>query len=228
MKILPCGDCAVSIRFEEKIAPEIHARVMAMDGAIKRAALSGVMECVPSYCALMVRYDPLQLTYKEISDAISTLSPEEAAHGQEGEIVELPVLYGGEYGPDLEFVASRAGLSVEEAVRLHTSVDYPVYMLGFTPGFPYLGGMDARLRLNTPRLDTPRTGVPAGSVGIAGAQTGVYPVASPGGWRIIGRTPAALYDPSRAEPFLLKAGQRLRFVPIGEAEYKRLEGGQGR
>lgn len=221
MRAVPCGDCAVSLRFGEGISPEIHAQVMAYADAVIKARIPGVVELVPSYCALMVRYDPLALTYREIADALLSLKPETIQTNEAAEVVELPVCYGGEYGPDLDFVAARAGLSAHEVIRIHSGVEYPVYMLGFTPGFPYLGGMDARIA--APRLDAPRTSVAAGSVGIAGAQTGVYPVASPGGWRIIGRTPVKLYDPAREEPFLLAAGRKLRFVPVGAAEFARLE-----
>ncbi|HWQ59495.1 MAG TPA: 5-oxoprolinase subunit PxpB [Clostridia bacterium] len=226
MKLLPCGDSAVSVRFEERIAPEVHREVMAFARAVECAAIPGVSELVPSYCALMVRYDPLLLSYEEVAKKLSCLKPDAAGEEASAEVVELPVCYGGEYGPDLAFVAARTGLSPEEVVRIHSGVDYPIYMLGFTPGFPYLGGMDTRLE--TPRLETPRTRVEAGSVGIAGIQTGVYPVASPGGWRIVGRTPKKLYDPSRAEPFLLRAGQKLRFIPIGEAEFLHILGGDAR
>ena len=221
MRILPCGDSAASVRFEEKIAIETHREVMAFARAVERAAIPGVVELVPSYCALTVLFDPLALSFDELGQMLSILTPDGAAEEEESGVVELPVCYGGEFGPDLDFVAQRAGLSLEETIRIHSSVDYPVYMLGFTPGFPYLGGMDERLA--SPRLDVPRTLVAAGSVGIAGAQTGVYPVASPGGWRLIGRTPARLYDPVREEPFLLRAGQRLRFKPIDGAEFRRLE-----
>ena len=226
MKLLPCGDSAVSVRFGERIDPGVHARVMAFARAVEQAAIPGVVGLVPSYCALMALYDPLALPFDELAQKLFALKPGEAAGEESADVVELPVCYGGEFGPDLDFVAQRAGLRVEEVVRIHSGVDYPIYMLGFTAGFPYLGGMDERLAV--PRLDTPRTLVAAGSVGIAGAQTGVYPVASPGGWRIVGRTPAKLYDPAREEPFLLRAGQKLRFVPVGAAEFARLIEEEGR
>ena len=133
-------------------------------------------------------------------------------------VVHVPTLYGGEHGPDLEYIADRAGMSVEEAVTIHSAEEYLVYMMGFTPGFPYLGGLDERLA--TPRLETPRQEIVAGTVGIAESQTGVYPVSSPGGWRLIGRTPLRLFDPSRESPSLLSAGNYLRFVPLsGEEEF---------
>lgn len=223
MNILPCGDSAVSIRFGEEISPLLNARVTGFACAVETAQIQGVLELVPSYCALMVRYDPLVLSYKEIVAALEGMKPAQAAAEEAGLLVELPVCYGGEYGPDLAYVAQHANLSVEEVVKLHTRTEYPVYMLGFTPGFPYLGGMETQLA--TPRLQTPRTQVAAGSVGIAGAQTGVYPMASPGGWQIIGRTPLKLYDPARDKPFLLAAGMKLRFVPIDEATFRALAGG---
>ena len=131
-----------------------------------------------------------------------------------------PVLYGGEMGPDLEFVAQNAGKTVEEVIAIHSSTEYLIYMLGFTPGFTYLGGMSEEIA--TPRLATPRVKIPGGSVGIAGAQTGVYPIDSPGGWQLIGRTPVRMYDPDRAEPILPQAGQYIKFYPIDQAEFDRI------
>ena len=180
-------------------------------------------ELVPAYCSLTVQYDSSLTSHTQLTAALTELcrhldGPAAAA----GTLVELPVLYGGFCGQDLDFVAQNAGLSPEQVIQIHSQTDYLIYMLGFTPGFPYLGGMDGRIA--APRLQTPRVRIPAGSVGIAGEQTGVYPIASPGGWQIIGRTPLRLFDPQREQPFLLSAGQRVRFVPIDEAEYRRLGG----
>ncbi|NLG86950.1 MAG: 5-oxoprolinase subunit PxpB, partial [Firmicutes bacterium] len=136
------------------------------------------------------------------------------------EITVIPVCYGGKFGPDLDYVCEHTGLSAEEVIQLHTGTDYLIYMLGFTPGFSYLGGMDERLA--TPRLKTPRTHIPAGSTGIAGKQTGIYPIDSPGGWQLIGRTPLKLYDPFRDPPVLLKAGNYVRFTAITEDEYEEI------
>ena len=138
----------------------------------------------------------------------------------EPEVIEIPVYYGGTCGPDLAFVAEHAGVSEEDAIALHSRVEYPIYMIGFAPGFCYLGGLDERLI--TPRLETPRTMVEAGSVGIANAQTGMYPSASPGGWQLIGRTPLRLFAPEREKPFLYQPGDRIRFVPISEDEYRQI------
>lgn len=135
-------------------------------------------------------------------------------------IVEIPVLYGGEYGPDIENIATHNNLSIEEVIKIHTSGEYLVYMLGFTPGFPYLGGMDKRIA--TPRLKTPRTKIPGGSVGIAGEQTGVYPIESPGGWQLLGRTPLNFFDPNNEKPFLINAGEYIKFVQISEEEYHKI------
>ena len=171
----------------------------------------------------MVQYDPMLVSFGDLREAISEVGSKlKDGKAGAGRLVEIPTLYGGEYGPDLEFVAEQAGLSVEEAVGLHSGVDYLVYMMGFTPGFPYLGGLPERLA--TPRLTTPRTVIPAGSVGIAESQTGVYPLASPGGWQLIGRTPLRLFDVERDPPSLISAGDRVRFVPLGsEDEYRCLE-----
>ena len=133
-------------------------------------------------------------------------------------VVEIPTIYGGEYGPDIEFVAEHNNISIDEVIEIHSSRNYLIYMLGFTPGFPYLGGMSEKIE--TPRLKTPRTKIPAGTVGIAGKQTGIYPIDSPGGWQLIGRTPVKLYDPFADPPVLLNSGDYLRFVPIDETEYK--------
>ena len=136
-------------------------------------------------------------------------------------VVEVPTVYGGEFGPDLSFVASHNHLSEDEVIAIHSGTDYLVYMLGFIPGFTYLGGMDSRIA--TPRLSSPRTLIPAGSVGIAGEQTGTYPSDSPGGWQIIGRTPVTMYDMSKAQAALLKAGDYVRYVPIDESEFHRIK-----
>jgi KipI family sensor histidine kinase inhibitor len=169
-----------------------------------------------------VQYEPLRISYEHL-----TATVEEVASGldhikiESPKIVHIPTFYGGEYGPDLEFVAKHNGLTTEEVVKLHSSTDYLVYMMGFAPGFPNLGGLSKKLV--TPRLRTPRVRIPDGSVGIAEAQTGVYPVASPGGWRLIGRTPLKLFDPDRTPPTLVRAGDYIRFVPVAsEQEYVEL------
>ena len=211
------GDSAVLVIFGDEISKKLNDRVRSFDESVMRAEITGIAETVPSYCADLVYYDPEVIGFDEICQALSDLatgSSEETS--EEGQLVEIPVVYGGEYGPDLKDVAQITGLTEEEVIDIHTSMEYPVYMLGFTPGFPYLGGMDERIAC--PRLEVPRTSIPAGSVGIAGSQTGVYPSETPGGWRIIGRTPLKLYDLKSEKPILLEPGMRIRFKRIREEE----------
>lgn len=174
--------------------------------------LPGGAELVPGYASLLVYYDCLQVDYAQVETwVIQRLAALEFLGEKPARRVEIPVQYGGDHGPDLQAVAQAHGLTPEDVIRIHSQRDYLVYMMGFTPGFPYLGEMDPQLA--TPRLSTPRSRVPAGSVGIAGEQTGIYPVDSPGGWRIIGWTAQRLFDPDRQPPFLLAPGDVVRFVP---------------
>lgn len=217
--ILPVGDCGWNVCFGNVISPEINAKVYALDHKIAEKKLSGIVETVPSYCTLTVYYRPERLDGEKLRRMLSDMSMQLTAQGQQDKIiVEIPVAYGGEYGPDLAFVAKHAGLSEDEVIRLHSQPDYLIYMMGFQPGFPYLGGLPEAL--HTPRLTTPRTRIPAGSVGIAGGQTGAYPLESPGGWQLIGRTPVKLYDPTASSPILLDAGQYVRFAPISSDEFE--------
>lgn len=221
-KILTAGDAALTVEFGDEISGEINAKVQALDAAVQEAGIRGVVETVPTYRSLLVCYDPLTVRFSAIRRKIARLLRNlSAAASSGGRIVEIPVCYGGEYGQDLSDVAAHAGLSEDEVVRIHSSRDYLIYMLGFLPGFPYLGGLDPRIA--TPRLSTPRVRIPAGAVAIGGEQTGIYPIASPGGWRLIGNTPLRLYDPERGDPILYRAGDRIRFVPISKGEYLRIE-----
>ena len=185
---------------------------------------------MPTYRSLMVYYDPMTISAEQLQISIEQADQNPGNDKPADQrVVHIPTLYGGEYGPDLEFVAQHAGLTTEEVVSVHSGSDYLTYMMGFSPGFPYLGGLSNTL--TTPRLETPRTEIPAGSVGIADSQTGVYPLASPGGWRLIGRTPFKLFDPGADPPSLLKAGDYVRFVPMAtEEEYldvrQQVEGGR--
>ena len=220
---LPAGDQALVVELGNAISPEINDRVRNLMAAIERSQTDGVVEIVPTYRSLLVHYDPAKVTASGLEDHIRELgeSLDEQAAG-DPRVVRIPTLYGGEHGPDLEFVAQHAGITVDEAVAVHSGTDYLVYMMGFSPGFPYLGGLSDRLV--TPRLETPRPVIPAGSVGIAESQTGVYPVASPGGWRLIGRTPLKMFDPAREPPALLSAGDFIRFAPIDtEDEYRAIQ-----
>ena len=221
--ISPVGDRAISIDFGQVIDPTINRHIRQTIERIKELQLDGIIELVPTYCALLVEYDALLYSYSEICNIIEPTFEEGMANttNELVTVVEVPTVYGGEFGPDLSFVASHNHLSEDEVISIHSGTDYLVYMLGFIPGFTYLGGMD--LRIATPRLSSPRTLIPAGSVGIAGEQTGTYPSDSPGGWQIIGRTPVTMYDMSKAQAALLNAGDYVRYVPIDESEFHRIK-----
>ncbi|MGI4762257.1 MAG: 5-oxoprolinase subunit PxpB [Janthinobacterium lividum] len=230
LRLYPLGDAAVVLEFGQAIAPATHRLIQAFARVLARHPPPGLREVVPAFTTLTVYYDPLVLfalgaaaPYERLAADLRQLLPAAQAAAAEyvpGPLVEIPVCYGGEFGPDLAAVASHAQLSVEEVIMRHSAPEYLVYMVGFAPGFPYLGGLDARLA--TPRRAQPRSLVPAGAVGIAGLQTGVYSLPTPGGWQLIGRTPEQLFNPGRARPSLLQAGDRLRFVPITEQEFQRL------
>ena len=217
--IRPAGACGALAVLGDRICETTGARVAALDSAVCRARIAGVTETVPAFASLLVRYDPLRTDFDAVSEALRHLAGNIAAgNAQADRTVEVPVCYGGAYGEDLPAVARHAGLSEEEVIRLHSGRTYRIYMLGFLPGFPYLGGLDERLF--TPRRETPRTRIPAGSVGIGGQQTGIYPMESPGGWQLIGRTPLCLFAPGRTLPYA--AGDSIRFVPIDEREFARI------
>ena len=221
--ISPVGDRAISIDFGQVIDPKINRHIRQTIERIKELQLEGIIELVPTYCALLVEYDAMVYSYSEICNIIEP-TLEEGMTNTKNElitVVEVPTVYGGEFGPDLSFVASHNHLSEDEVISIHSGTDYLVYMLGFIPGFTYLGGMDPRIA--TPRLSSPRTLIPAGSVGIAGEQTGTYPSDSPGGWQIIGRTPVTMYDMSKVQAALLNAGDYVRYVPIDESEFHRIK-----
>lgn len=218
-RFLLAGDAALVVEFGDAISPEINRRVHTLAHALEQNPFPGLGESIPSYRSLLIYYDPLQLSCTEIKDFVSgVLQKSEKIPLPEPALVEIPTVYGGEFGPDIEFVAQYHGLSVEKVVQLHSEVTYTVYMLGFAPGFPYLGRLPAAIA--TPRLPTPCASVPAGSVGIAGSQTGIYPIATPGGWRLIGRTPVTLFDPGRSPPTVFRPGDRVRFVPISTEEFR--------
>lgn len=218
MKIEPLGDSALLISFGESIDEKINEKVHALARAIEKAGFEWLVEVVPAYSSLAVIYDPALVDFESVKRAIGGI--EVTRERFEGRLVEVPVVYGGKYGPDLEFVAEYNGLSVDEVIEIHSRPIYRVYFLGFLPGFAYLGGMDKGIA--TPRLEMPRLRVPAGSVGIAGKQTGIYPLESPGGWRLIGRTPLRLFNPAEDPPTLLQPGDRVKFVPIDENEFMEL------
>lgn len=221
--ISPVGDRAISIDFGQVIDPKINRHIRQTIERIKELQLEGIIELVPTYCALLVEYDAMLYSYSDICNIIEP-TLEEGMTDTTNElltVVEVPTVYGGDFGPDLSFVASHNHLSEDEVVSIHSGTDYLVYMLGFISGFTYLGGMDPRIA--TPRLSSPRTLIPAGSVGIAGEQTGTYPSDSPGGWQIIGCTPVTMYDMSKKQAALLRAGDYVRYVPIDDTEFYRIK-----
>ncbi len=212
-RYFPAGDSALVVEAGNEISPKLNQKIRGLVLALEEYALPGIRELVPTYRSLMILYDPAIILFTELIEHIKHLEVHvQTVELPEPRIVEIPVVYGGDFGQDIDYVADYHDLNTEEVVALHSGRDYLVYMLGFTPGFCYLGGMAEELK--TPRLETPRTLIPAGSVGIAGQQTGVYPIDSPGGWRIIGRTPLRLFDPQRTPPVLIQAGDYVRFTPI--------------
>ena len=221
VRFLLTGDTSLSVEFGDEISETINAKIRAFQIALGDSGIPGIVEVVPTYRSLMVHYDPEAIRYAPLAERLRGLLDRlDQIAIPPSQVLEIPVLYGGEMGPDLEFVARHAGKTQEEVVGIHTSADYLIYMLGFTPGFAYLGGMSEEIA--APRLETPRVKIPAGSVGIAGSQTGVYPIDSPGGWQLIGRTPVRMYDPEREPPILPQAGQYIRFYPIDRAEFDRI------
>lgn len=218
IKVMPAGDSALVVEFGNEINEAVNEKVHALAKKIRQENIPGITEMIPTFRSLLVSYDMLQISYSKLSVMLSVLSRElemnQAAHHR---IVKIPCCYGARFGADLTDMERLTGLSREKIIELHSSVDYKIYMLGFLPGFVYLGGLDKRLEV--PRLDTPRVRIGKGAVGIGGNQTGIYPMDSPGGWRLIGGTPVDLYDPEREDPVLLRAGEYIRFVPISIMDY---------
>jgi KipI family sensor histidine kinase inhibitor len=216
------GDRGLLVEFGTSIDPDLNRRTRSVAACLECRAVPGIMEIVPAYASFMIIYQPDLVNVHTLQEAVhECLDPAGHVLKDGGKVVDIPVCYSQDFGPDLPFVAQCNNLTLEEVIRIHTSGRYLIYMFGFAPGFPYLGGLDPRL--HTPRLDTPRDRVEAGSVGIANNQTGIYPIASPGGWQIIGRTPLRLFTPEQADPVpLYRPGDQLRFVPISETEFHRL------
>ena len=213
--IAAAGDTALEIRLPERLDPAVNAWCVACARALAQDLGAAQRDVVIGYCSVTVYFDPLRADQAWVEDRIHAVAAAVRAEDRvTGGVVEVPVCYGGEYGPDLPAVAEFAGCSMEEVVARHTGREYRVYLVGFVPGFAYMAEVDATIA--APRRASPRTAVPAGSVAIAGGQTGIYPAVTPGGWNIIGRTALAPYDPSRREPFLFHPGDRVRFTPTAE------------
>ena len=214
-RIVFMGDSCLSLTFGEggegRIDHATNVRCVSIAAALERLARRGIRDIVPTFDAVAVHYDAAQVGRDDLAEALLGLSTVDQVPGAEGDIFEIPTEYGGRGGPDLAAIAEFGGCSEEDVVRLHSGRVYRVYMLGFLPGFAYMGQVDGRIAM--PRLDTPRARVVAGSVGIAATQTGIYPCDTPGGWRILGRTATKVFDPARAKPFLLRAGDQVKFVP---------------
>ena len=209
----PLGDSALLVELGDKIDSIINQRVHALNVLLQANSIAGIVETVPAYCTLLIHYDPLIFTFDQVTLWVrDKLSQVDDSLNRKPRQLEVPLRYGGASGPDLEAVAASKGISTADIVRIHSEREYTVYMMGFTPGFPYLGILDERLI--TPRLETPRTLVKAGTVAIAGSQTGIYPLDSPGGWHLIGWTPLKLFDPTREIPFLFTPGDIIKFTPL--------------
>ncbi|MFC7786127.1 MULTISPECIES: 5-oxoprolinase subunit PxpB [unclassified Rossellomorea] len=230
----PLGDHAVVIQLGDSIQQETHEKVKVVTAFFETRKIDWLVEYIPAFTTVTLYYDPIKIiesqkpfqstlpytiVCSEIEHMLSQLTISEQSDSR---IIDIPVCYGREFGPDLEEVANHNHMSTEEVIAKHSNGDYLVYMIGFAPGFPYIGGMSPDIA--TPRRESPRLKIPAGSVGIAGKQTGVYPIETPGGWQLIGRTPLKLFKPNNGDsPSLLKAGDRIRFTPISFEEYKALE-----
>jgi KipI family sensor histidine kinase inhibitor len=225
---MPFGDKALRAELGNVISPEVNARVHALHEAISNAHLLGVCECVPAYRSLIVTYDPEKVGYDDLVSKVRGLeeSPKTRGSKRKTRRVVIPVVYGGDFGPDLERVSQYQNLKENEVTEIHSQNEYLVYMIGFIAGFPYLGKLPDRIA--TPRLETPRLRVPQGSVGIAEDQTGIYPKQAPGGWQIIGRTPMKLFDPIWQPPALLQPGDYVKFKPISSEEFWQIKASEER
>ncbi|MCT1578185.1 5-oxoprolinase subunit PxpB [Oceanobacillus kimchii] len=217
-EVQPYGDRGVRVQFGKSIHKAVNNEIRDFCSVLEKSHIKGVLEWIPTYTAVTIWYDPFEFVYESLEEKILNVREKmNNADISPVRVVHIPVYYGGKKGPDLNEVAQYHGITTEEVVSLHANSDYLIYMMGFIPGFPYLGGMSEKIA--TPRLEKPRRSIPAGSVGIAGEQTGIYPLESPGGWRIIGQTPISLYNPEDAPPILLKAGDYIRFIPIDRKEF---------
>jgi inhibitor of KinA len=213
------GDQGLLLELGDEIGSEVNEKVRRMTLVIQAESIEGIVEIVPTYRSLLILYNSLILSFVDLKKRLERIEKGlQQTPFPEPKLTQIPALYGGSYGPDLEEVAKYHQISPEEVIQLHCSKPYFIYMIGFMPGFPYMGELPEALI--TSRLKTPRLSVPAGSVAIAQRQTGIYPMESPGGWQIIGRTPVKLFNPEREPPALLQMGNLVQFFPIGEKEFK--------
>jgi inhibitor of KinA len=219
VRIVPAGDSAVVVEFADRIDLAINSQAIAVARSVEAAHLAGVRDVVPTYRSVAIYFDPLHTDYQALVARVAREAERAPVDVADGAQHRVPVCYEGDCAPDLASVATVSGLSTAEVIALHAGRPYRVFMLGFMPGFAYMGSVDARIA--APRLVTPRIRVLRGSVGIAGFQTAIYPDESPGGWSIVGRTPVAPFDANRAEPFLFSPGDSVEFYPIDRAEYER-------
>jgi len=235
-RMFPLGESAILIEFGKKIHPDIHRKIKTLAQYLDQHPFHGMIEYVLAFSSITVFYNPVEVrslkrndvkedelsygiveaTLREILSKLNNLAEDKQR------IVEIPVCYGGEFGPDLQYVADHNSLTTDEVIKIHSSAEYLVYMIGFAPGFPYLGGMSNEI--SAPRRQSPRMLIPAGTVGIAGMQTGVYPIGTPGGWQLIGRTPLKLFRPNEDSPSLLQSGDIIKFRPISYKEYEEYRG----
>jgi 5-oxoprolinase (ATP-hydrolysing) subunit B len=217
--ILPCGDAALTVEFGRDIDPAVNARVLALDARIR--SLAGVVETVPTYRSLLVHYDPVAADFSVLRTALLDLAADLPETARERRLWRIPVVYGGEFGIDLEETASRHGLTVADLVSRHAAPVYRVYMIGFLPGFAYLGGLDPSIA--TPRRENPRKWTPAGTISIGGVQALVASIEAPSGWHLLGRTPVRNFMLERDPVFILEAGDRIVFAPIAPDRWEELD-----
>jgi inhibitor of KinA len=219
-KYLPLGDQVVIIQFEKIMSIEVNQKIQLLLNVINEAKIHGVKQLIPTFCSLAVRYNPLIISYgeviRELDKLIKTMEKEKGAKARKEKMIHIPVVYGGEYGPDLEYVAQETGITPDEVVQIHHSNDYLIYMLGFIASFPYCGDLDQRIALK--RRLNPRVRVEKGSIAIANQQTIIIPIASPSGWHIIGRTPMEMFNPHLDPPSIYLAGDYIKFEPISVEE----------
>ncbi len=221
IRYLPSGDSGLIIEVGNEISEAINKKIRNLIYCIEQSQIKGIIEMIPTYSTILVVYDPVQIGFDDLKTKIKDIEENmDEIELSPPRVIHIPTLYGGEYGEDIQYVSEYNELTQEKVIEIHSSATYLVYMIGFTPGFAYLGGMSEKI--STPRLETPREKIPSGSVGIAGNQTGIYPIDSPGGWQLIGRTPLKLFDIERNPEVLLKAGDYLKFESIDKEEYEEI------